>query len=153
MGHLMQPILPQRRKWRDVIAELRVGGDLEQIAAASAHASETALRHAADDPQFHQAISFLIQLPLAARSPGFAANLAALDVRISDQPDLFELSAAVMAALDAKAARATNRTDLPLPRRASAEARRFHAAPPRPSSAGSPGGSGPAVPDARAPRA
>ena len=112
MGHLLQPKLSQSRRWRDVIAQLEAGANAELIAGASARAAETALKHAANDAQFHEAVSLLIKLPLSARGPGFVDEMADLGIEISGQPDLFEFSAAVMAALDTKAAQARKRTDL-----------------------------------------
>ena len=71
MGHIRLGTLPQSKKWREVVALLNSGAPLEQIAKASADASERDLKSASYDPLFQYVSSLLVTLPLQARSPSF----------------------------------------------------------------------------------
>lgn len=81
MGHIRLGILPQSKKWRDVIALLESDAPLEDIAEAAARASEADLRRASDDPQFQFVAQLLLCLPLLARGPGFESEMAALGLQ------------------------------------------------------------------------
>ena len=76
MGHIRLGTLSQSKKWRQVVDLLRLGADVEDIAAAAADAAETSLQGASRDPAFLHAFWLLTQIPLAARGPTFAGDLA-----------------------------------------------------------------------------
>ncbi len=78
MGHIRLGTLQQSKKWRDVIGLLDAGADIESIADAAARASELDLRRASDDPLFQNVTQLLVRLPLLARAPGFADEMAKL---------------------------------------------------------------------------
>ena len=112
MGHVRLGVLPRSRKWNQVVDELRLGADVEAVAAASADAAETALHGASKDPAFLHAFWLLTQLPLAARGPEFAADLRRLGVDLPDAPSLMDVAAAISAAIDSHSRDAGGRTDL-----------------------------------------
>ncbi len=95
MGHVRLGVLPKSRKWRQVVEQLRLGADTGIVAAATADAAEASLKRASDDPAFLHAFWLLTQVPLAARGPTFEKDLRRLGLRISDQPSLLEVTAAV----------------------------------------------------------
>jgi hypothetical protein len=105
-------VLPKTRKWRQVVDELRLGADVDAVAASAADAAETALQGASKDPAFLHAFWLLTQVPLAARGPEFAANLRRLGVEVPDAPGLMDVAAAISAAVDRHARDAGGRTDL-----------------------------------------
>ena len=43
MGHVRLGILPKSRKWNQVVTELRLGAEVEAVAASAADAAERAL--------------------------------------------------------------------------------------------------------------
>ena len=51
MGHVRLGILPKSRKWNQVVTELRLGAEVEAVAASAADAAERALQAASDDPE------------------------------------------------------------------------------------------------------
>jgi hypothetical protein len=77
MGHVRLGVLPKPQKWRQVVQELRLGGDIDGVAASASAASEANLQSAANDPAFLDAFWLLTQIPLAARGPDFAGDLRA----------------------------------------------------------------------------
>jgi hypothetical protein len=105
VGHLRLCVLPTSRKWRQVVDLIRNGAEAGEIASASARAAERALGSAADDPGFRDAVRILVELPLAARSPGFAESLASLGMDPNAGQSLSRLTAAVSDARDARGAR------------------------------------------------
>jgi hypothetical protein len=112
MGHIRLGKLPQTRKWQHVVGLLGSSGPIDEIAAASAVAAESALRDAFSDPALTQTIWLLTQLPLAARSGNFGAALHGLGLRIGAEPTLLDLVSAVSESVDRHAARVGGRTDL-----------------------------------------
>ncbi len=112
MGHVRLGVLPQSRKWRQVVAELRLGASVAGIAALAADAAETSLQATAADPAFLHAFWLLTQVPLAARGPAFAAELGRLGIMVTDHPSLLDLVAAISAAVDRHARNQGGRTDL-----------------------------------------
>mgnify|MGYP001800936314 CR=1 FL=1 len=78
MGHIRLGTLSASKKWREVVALLEDGADLETIAASAAMASKRDLSRAADDPVFRFASRILVELPLMARSPDFGEYLQSL---------------------------------------------------------------------------
>ena len=51
MGHVRLGILPRSRKWRQVVEELRLGSEINVVAASAADAAEAALHGASSDPE------------------------------------------------------------------------------------------------------
>ena len=112
MGHVRLGRLPQTRKWQHVVGLLGASAPIDEVAAASAVAAESALRGAIADPALTQTVWLLTQLPLAARSANFEAALRGLGLRIDAEPRLLDLVGAVTEAVDRHTARAGGRTDL-----------------------------------------
>ena len=112
MGHIRLGRLPQTRKWQYVVGLLGSSAPIDEVAAASAVAAESALREAFADPELTQTVWLLTQLPLAARSANFEAALRGLGLRIDAEPRLLELVGAVSEAVDRHAARVGGRPDL-----------------------------------------
>jgi hypothetical protein len=99
MGHVRLGVLPKSRKWRQVVNELRLGAEIDAVAASAADAAEAGLWAASNDPAFLQAFWLLTQVPLAARGPDFAQDLRHLGVQVSDQPSLMDVVAAISVAV------------------------------------------------------
>jgi hypothetical protein len=112
MGHVRLGVLPRSRKWRQVVEELRLGAEIEAVAASAADAAEAGLRAASNDPAFLHAFWLLTQVPLAARGPTFTHDLQRLGVRVPDRPSLMDLAAGISAAVDRYAREQGGRTDL-----------------------------------------
>ena len=112
MGHVRLGVLPRLRKWQQVVEQLRLGSDINIIAAAAADAAEASFQRASTDPAFLHAFWLLTQIPLAARSPAFAVDLRRLGLTVSDQPSLMEVLGALSGAVDRYAQKHGGRTDL-----------------------------------------
>jgi hypothetical protein len=112
MGHSRIGRLPATRRWREVIALIGGGADVSDIAAATSLAAEQSLDQASEDPTFQHAFWLLTQIPLAARTEDFAASLRALGLGVSEAPNLQEICATVMTALDRVARKAARPNDL-----------------------------------------
>src|SRR3954451_14333349 len=100
MGHVRLGVLPASRKWRQLVEELRLGADVDTVAAAAADAAEAALHGASRDPAFLHAFWLLTQIPLAARGPAFADYLRRLGLEIPDRPSLMDVVAAYSGAVN-----------------------------------------------------
>jgi hypothetical protein len=100
MGHVRLGTLPTTRKWRSVVDLIARGGSVEAVAGASAIAAEYDLRRAASDPVFLYVAPLLVDLPLAARGPGFEAALAKLGLQDDAPGSIVSLAAAVSDAVD-----------------------------------------------------
>jgi hypothetical protein len=112
MGHIHLRGLPKSRKWRQVAEELRLGAEVDAIAASAADAAEASLESASNDPAFLRAFWLLTQIPLAARGPAFADDLRRLSVHVANQPTLIDVLAAISGAVDRYAREQGGRTDL-----------------------------------------
>lgn len=112
MGHIRLGVLPKSRKWNQVVDELRLGADIDAVAASAADAAETSLKVASNDPAFLHAFWLLTQIPLAARGPDFADDLRRLGVQVVDRPSLMDVVAAISGAVDRYARERGGRTDL-----------------------------------------
>ncbi len=100
MGHVRLGNLPHSKRWEEVVAQLGAGFDAAAIAAAAGHAAETQLVRGSADPAFQRAFWLLTQIPLAARGPDFAADLARLGITVPAQPGLLDVVAGLTTALD-----------------------------------------------------
>lgn len=112
MGHLQQPLFPQAPKWREVVGHLDAGAGAGIVTHVAYEAAKRSLGQAVHDPRFVDAVSLLIELPLAARSPDFIETAAALGVDLPDSPDAVDLTLVVSTALDCNQAPAGPATDL-----------------------------------------
>jgi hypothetical protein len=90
---------------------LGTDGSTEAIARAVASAAENSLAKAASDRGFRYSFWLLTQLPLAARSPDFAARLQQLGIDAGPAPTLLSLTAAFQDAVDRHASTAKSKTD------------------------------------------
>jgi hypothetical protein len=84
MGHIRLGVLPQSKKWRDVVGLLETDAPLELVAQATANASSRDLALASKDPRFQFVSDLLVRLPLLARAPGFEDALADLGVKTAE---------------------------------------------------------------------
>ncbi len=112
MGHVRLGVLSKSRKWTQVVDELRLGADIDAVAASAADAAEASLHAASNDPAFLHAFWLLTQIPLAARGPEFASDLRRLGVQVPDQPSLMDVVGAISSAVDRDARVQGARTDL-----------------------------------------
>jgi hypothetical protein len=112
MGHIRLGRLPTSRRWRQVVELLRLGGTIPELAAATAHAAEDELKSAKGDPALAYTVWLLTQLPLAARSPQFAARLGELGFDIGAEQSLLSLIAGLSKAVERHVSGSQHRTDL-----------------------------------------
>ena len=112
MGHVRLGILPKSGRWNQVVNELRLGAEVEVVAASAADAAERALQAASDDPAFLHTFWLLTQVPLAARGPDFADDLRRLGVQVPGHPGLMDVVAAISDCVDRHAREQGGRTDL-----------------------------------------
>jgi hypothetical protein len=112
LGHIRLGVLPKSRKWNQVVEQLRLGADIDAVAASASDAAETSLQAASNDPAFLHAFWLLTQVPLAARGPDFASDLHRLGVQVPDQPSLMDVVAAISGTVDRYAREQGGRTDL-----------------------------------------
>ncbi|MEM8625453.1 MAG: hypothetical protein AAGG47_18290 [Pseudomonadota bacterium] len=112
MGHIRLGRLPSSQKWAQVVALIADGAPVNEIAGLSAAAADTALKEASQDPALGEALWILVNLPLAARAPGFEKTLRDMDIHIDGQLSLFSVTAAIAERLDAHALAAGGRNDL-----------------------------------------
>jgi hypothetical protein len=112
MGHVRLGDLPRTRKWGQVVGLIGAGAGTPQVATATINAAEKGLGVAVKDKGVVETIWLLTQLPVAARSENFAAELRARGVTVSQSPGLMEIVAAVTEAIDAKMPNNRGRSDL-----------------------------------------
>ncbi len=112
MGHQRLGRLPGTRKFRQVIDLIANGADVAEIAAATSIAAESQMIDASNDPAVRQAVWLLTQIPAAARQEDFATALKRLGLRVSENPTLVEVVAAMSDAIDRSVSRTGGRTDL-----------------------------------------
>ncbi|MFY0609929.1 MAG: hypothetical protein JXQ99_00270 [Hyphomicrobiaceae bacterium] len=122
MGHVRLGALPKTREWRRVVELLELGADTAEIAGAVAVAAEKDFAAAQSDPALTEVIWLLTQLPLAARSNRFAAELTALGFPPGSENSLLEIIGGLSCAVEVQVGNAPGRTDLgELARHAAAE--------------------------------
>jgi hypothetical protein len=112
MGHIRMAPLPATRRWNQVVELVAGGAAAAQLATATINAAERGLRAAAADPGVLEALWLLVRVPLAARSPDFAAALRACGLEVPDGPGLIDIAVALSAAVDARMPGGKGRTDL-----------------------------------------
>lgn len=122
MGHIRLSVLARTKRWNQVVELLRIGGGVEDLAAATAHAAETELERAKGDPGFAYAVWLLTQLPLAARSDQYTARLGELGFDAGDENSVLSLVAGLSNAIDRNVAGHPDQSDMgELARQAAAE--------------------------------
>lgn len=112
MGHIRLARLPRTRRWDQVLKLLRAGGDIRDLAAATARAAETELQSASGDPALAYSVWLLTQLPLAARSDQFHQKLAEFGFAAGAHQSVLNLVADFSLAVDRNVADSAERTDL-----------------------------------------
>lgn len=112
MGHIRLGPLPATRKWNAVVELIAGGAAASQLATATMNAAEGGLKAVADDPGVLEAVWLLVRIPLAARSPDFAAALRRCGLDVPEGPCLVDISTALSAAVDAALPGGRGRTDL-----------------------------------------
>ena len=100
MGHIRLGVLPQSRKWLDVVGLLETDASVELVAEAAAKASARDLAQASKDPRFQFVSDLLVRLPLLARAPGFEDALADLGIETSEICSVPALLAGLERAID-----------------------------------------------------
>ena len=100
MGHQRMGRLPRTRQWRAVIELITAGADPAKIAASTTDAAERSLKEASNNAVLRYAFYLLTQIPLAARTGNFGENLQDLGLQVGDAPNLIEVGAAMLEAID-----------------------------------------------------
>jgi hypothetical protein len=111
MGHLRLGILPKSKRWNQVVELLGANGDIAKLADATAFAAEAELEAAKGDPALAYAVWLLTQLPLAARSSHFVAQLGELGFDAGSEQSVLALTAGFSTALDRQVAGSPKLTD------------------------------------------
>lgn len=111
MGHIHLGVLPQSRKWREVVALLEGGAKDADIVQASSVAAEADLTRAADDPLFVECVRLLAMIPQAARNDQFGHALRDLGLPVGDDPTLLQILSATGQWLDRVAREQGHRSD------------------------------------------
>jgi len=112
MGHIHLGVLPQSRKWRDVVELLADGSVAEDVLAASARAAEGDMIRAATSPVLVEAVRLLLMIPCAAREDDFGAGLRNIGLSVGSDPTLLEIVVASSQALDGVGRTTNERSDL-----------------------------------------
>lgn len=112
MGHVRLGKLKTSRKWQRVVELLDARDATHEIAAAVADAAESEFTAAKDDPVLGSTVWLLAQLPLAARSDRFAAQLTALGFASGSEQSLLAIVSGFSNAIDREVISARGRTDL-----------------------------------------
>ena len=100
MGHQRMGKLPMTKRWQSVIALITAGGDAAQVAASTAVAAEQSLEQASNNEVLRHSFRLLTQIPLATRTGDFSGRLQELGLQVGDAPNLIELGAALLEAID-----------------------------------------------------
>lgn len=102
MGHLLSLTLPQSKAWGDVVAAIGEGETASGVTGLASIAAGRALKVASDDPAFQATAQALVELPLAARGPGFLDFLRERGLSEEDLASRSAFLAALTASLDRK---------------------------------------------------
>ena len=112
MGHIRLGKLPASRKWRQVAGLLKQSAEISALTAAVAKAAETELISARGDPVLGHTLWLLTQLPLAARTDRFGAELRALGFSPGSEQSLLNIVTGFSRAVDSQISESGRRTDL-----------------------------------------
>ena len=100
MGHVRLGNLPRTKAWKEVVSLIANGADVTQVADATLKAAEKAFQFLKNDKGFKEAVWLLTQIGITGKTETPFESLRDIGVRISDNPSLPELTAAVSEALD-----------------------------------------------------
>lgn len=112
MGHQRIGLLHASKKWNAVVALITGGATAAEVAAQTALAAEHSLLEASRNQALRHAFWLLTQIPLAARQDDFAGSLRKLGLQVGNSPNLLEIGAAMLAAIDRANSGARRRDDL-----------------------------------------
>lgn len=112
MGHVRLGALEKTREWTQVVELLAAGSDVSELAAAVAVAAEDDLISARGDPVLGSTVWLLTQLPLAARSDRFAAELTSLGFAPGNEQSLLGIVAGFSGAVESQISGTAGHTDL-----------------------------------------
>ena len=112
MGHVHLGVLPNTRRWNEVVEALTSGAADQVVVAASAQAAEKDLLSATNSPVFIEAVRLLLAIPHAARAGDFGDALRVLDLEVRESPELLDLTMAVDERLATVRRRAGGSNDL-----------------------------------------
>jgi hypothetical protein len=112
VGHQHLGTLPSSKKWREVVALIRSGADVQHVASATSSAAEQQMIDEGDDPAVKRAFWLLTQIPSAAKKESFAEELRKLGMDVPDRPTLVIIAMAMNQAIDQHVAGVGGRTDL-----------------------------------------
>lgn len=112
MGHQRIGTLYASKQWNAVVALITGGATAADVAAETAVAAEHSLKEASGNATLRYAFWLLTQIPLAARKENFVDALRELGLIISNSPNLLEIGAAMLAAIDQASLRSKRRDDL-----------------------------------------
>lgn len=112
MGHVRLGKLPKTREWREVVQLLAARAEVSELAAAVAIAAEADLTSARGDPVLGNVVWLLTQLPLAARSDRFTAELTSLGFSAGSEQSLLGIVAGFSGAVESQISGTAGRTDL-----------------------------------------
>lgn len=111
MGHSRLGRLPATRRWKDVVRLLMGDAGVDQVALATAKASDRAFTHVQKDEGFKEAVHILTQLAVAATKDDPAAYLTTQGLRMPNTVSLAEVAASLAEAVDARLAATGRRSD------------------------------------------
>jgi hypothetical protein len=111
LGHIHLGVLPNSKRWRDVVASMGRGDPDADIFAETARAIEHELSVAVREPLLVEAVRLMAMIPQAAKSDAFGRSLRDLGLPVSDAPDLMELITSIGQRLDRVAMEERQRTD------------------------------------------
>jgi hypothetical protein len=101
MGHIRLPHLPRTKRWQEVVDIVGGGGgSAAAVASATLDAIDESFASGADDAGLVRAVWLLAKLPDAAKSGTFAEALRDLGVKVSANPSISEVTAAISDAVD-----------------------------------------------------
>jgi hypothetical protein len=103
--------MPRSKPWKRIVAAFAAGAGAAQVARESLDLLSARLLKVAGDPALVEAARLLMLVPAAARADDFAGTLRGIQVDAPDEPDFFEVIAAVSARLDATTPAGRGRTD------------------------------------------
>ena len=112
MGHIRLGDLPKSKHWTQVVQLLAGDSNVIELAAAVATAAENQLISARGDPVLANTVWLLTQLPLAARTDRFAAELTALGFAHGSEGSLLGIITGFSNAIDVQTSGMEHRTDL-----------------------------------------
>ena len=112
MGHIRLGMLPDTKRWRDVVALVRSNATIERIASASVEAAGTAFRQIGKDSGAVESAWLLLNLPHTARAEDPDEALAELGMGGTPFDGPISLAASFCAAIDARLHASRDRTDL-----------------------------------------